>query len=119
MPERRKSCTGRLVAAGLQSRDTLDRIDEDRDGGEVVTDRELAAGEDRAAGATGSASTRLTFSKTLNGVGIGLDDTAMRVDGLVAVIGKTDCYECRMRLIVGHLENSIEAQGRALTERSL
>lgn len=119
MPERRRSCTRHLVAAELRDRDSLDGVDEDRNGSEVVTDCRLAAGENRAAGAAGSANTRLTLPETPNGVGLGLDDTAMSIDGFVTVIGKTDRWECRMRLFIGHLGNSIEAQGGAPTKRMI
>jgi len=90
------------ITAKLQNRDALDRVHENRGRGEVVADRQLAAGEDRPAGDAELVSALFAFPKTARGHGVDGCALATRAERLAAVIGKPDCLKASVCIVVRH-----------------
>ena len=99
------------IAAELQGGDALDRVDEDRDGGEIVADSELAAGEDGSAGDAELLLARLALPDAAGRIGVDRRATAVRAERRAAVVGEADRHERTVRLVIGHTEDGLEAQG--------
>lgn len=74
------------VAPELQSRDAFDRVHEDRNGGEVIADCQLARVKQRPAGHGELFAARLAFEDAARGVRINLRAAAMRAKRLAIVL---------------------------------
>ena len=98
------------VAAELQGRDALDRVHENRDSGEIVADRELAAGEDGAAGDAELLLARLALPDAPGRIGIDRRAAAVRAERRTPVVGKADRHKRRVRLIVAQPKHGRERE---------
>ena len=106
---------GRLVlnveiAAELQGGDTLDRVDEDRRGGEQIADRQLAGGEDSAGRDAELMAASLALPDAAGGIGVNRRALATRAECRAAVVAEPDRHESVMRLIVRHPEDRLQGK---------
>ncbi len=97
--------TPKLATVPLQSGDALDRVHEDGRGGEVVADRELAAGEDGPAGDAELVIARLTLPDAPGRVGVNRRALAARAERRAAIVGKADGRECLVCLVVAQTKD--------------
>ena len=107
---------GRLVLhveipAELQRRNALDRVDEDRDGAEIVADRQLAAMKERAARHAELPAAALAAPDRAACECIDFGRAAARAVGLAAVIAPPDLDELRVRFLVTHPRNLSRGTG--------
>jgi hypothetical protein len=96
--------------AELQGRNAFDRIHEDADGGEVIADRQFAAGENGSVGHAELVIASLAFPDATGGVCIYGCAFAARAERGPAVVGEPDGDEAIVRLVIGHLHDGFEAQ---------
>ena len=83
----------------------LGAVDEDRDGQEIVADRQLAAGEDRPARDAELMVTAFAFEQRAGLVGIDAHAAAARANRLAVGVSPTDLPESVAGLLLGHARN--------------
>lgn len=115
-PELVRQDVGRLVlhveiAPELESGDTLDRVDEDDDGDQVISDRQLARGKQGAGGFGELATARLALEHVTGGVLVALRAIAVGAHGGALGVGPTDLTEQRAGFPVRHARNLFQADG--------
>lgn len=98
------------VTAELQGGHAFDRVHEQADRGQIVPDRQLAAGEDGPAGDAEllPACGALPNAAGLEGVNLGA--FASRAERRAAVVGKADRLKPGMRFVVRHPHDGAKAQ---------
>ena len=102
------------IAAKLESGNALGAIHEDRDCGEQIDERQLAAGEDRAAGNRELVMTGNALELAARGNVIGLDTAATRANRFAVRFGPAHRAERLIGAVFAHGENCLEAQGASL-----
>ena len=98
-------------AGELEGAVTLHAIDEDRDGQEIIANRELAAREDRPAGHAVLMVATLALEQRAGFEGIGGAATATRANRLAFGRGPTDLFEGVAGFVVGHAGDLREGKG--------
>ena len=89
---------------------TLRAVDENRDGGEVVADRQLAGMKERTARHAELLVAALTAPDRPRAIAIHFDVSAMWAVGLPAVVRPSERDELRVRFLVRQSENLSEGQ---------
>ncbi len=98
-------------AGELQGAMALHAVYEDRDGQEIVANRELAAGEDRPARHAILMVAALAFEQRARLIGVGGAATALRANRLAFGRGPTDLFEGVAGVVVGHAGDLREGKG--------
>ena len=99
------------VTAELQGRDALDRVHEDGDGQKVGLHRQLAAGEDRAAGDGELMDTRLALEQPADLEAVAGSAVATRADRLAVRRRPTHLAEQAVGLVIAHARDLDQAEG--------
>src|SRR4051812_49422168 len=94
----------------MQRRVALGAVDEDRDGGEVVADRQLAAMKDRAAGHAELLVAPLTAPDRAAPETVHVRATAVWAVGLPAVVRPPNRGELCVRFLIRQSQNLSEGQ---------
>lgn len=93
------------IAPELESRDAFDRVHEDGDRGEIVTDRQLPVGEDCPAGDAELVKAALTFPDAACGIGVNCGALTTWTEGRSAVVSEPDRHEPIMGFLVSHTKD--------------
>lgn len=92
-------------------------VHEDGDGEQIVSDRQLAAGEDRAGRDTELMIAGFAFPKVTGLVGVEREATAFRTMGLALGVGPADALERLTSFLIRHTGTVARESDRAAVDR--